>query len=748
MAFRSVGDYWHEFDALYNEDDDCSVLAGLAGPSLSQLPLAPPIGHYAFSAAAAACAPSSGSEKRLVSSYSGYLSPFTNQEAADWDGPEPFGSAPPQPSSPGTTNAWATGGDGGKFEFLWPGGQVLEQDPAPAISHNPAPRILKRPRKQNHSCDPCRAGKRACDLPPKVAIQVQDSKALATPCTMCRMRGAECTVAWLMTRQNSRLDQKRASPRPGSPSSVKTSRRSKSATGKLTANEACILDAVGPVATTSEQVLARQVVLRETCSQRLYLYIDMVDSPLVKSLSQDCIPPCYSSGMKALSDLSSNRHLAPLLHRVLSKFGDCWQIHITSWTSPSASPTPHLFLAVSLLDMFLQQSGFTPSSASSRDTALHETCKWVAIATASQLGVQRQGPADTGATCSQAWDIAFEAWQKAKQLLFENIAATKSFRMALSLLLFGAILPPTGGGDRGSSSIFEEDMAYAQREGLQRLQGLCAEARVHLLGRSKATLQPDVRDLIFEIIGALEWLVAMVHSPAVVTSRTHIPMAIPLFYSKEVEESIIARARADSHSVTAMWDRGISDTIMARVVSHAGSISVLMWRALALLTMAIETLETDEVDYEELYRLYTTMTTLIDIWRSKFGLMNETTAKSLQRSRPDILRSVYFCSMDVDLAILLFYDLVHALETQLLQTETLPSPSPANERLCCALQAGTAYHKNQRLTSAMQISYVALASQGMSSPELPGKSGLKEIIHDIGAHLVSWTMSLSATLWS
>jgi len=411
---------------------------------------------------------------------------------------------------------------------------------------------------------------------------------------------------------------------------------------------------------------------------------------------------------------------------------------------------------VSLLDAFLQQSGFTPSSASSRDTALHETCKWVAIATASQLAVQKRDGAGTGSECPQAWDIAFETWQKAKRLLFENIAATKSFRMALSLLLFGAILPPTG-GNRGT--VFEEDTAYAQREGLQRLQGLCSEARAYLRNCSgaprdstsppggsprpvKTLLQPDVRNLISEIIGGLEWLVTMVHSPAVVTSRTNIPIATPLLCSKEVEESIIARARADSHSVTSMWDRGISDSIMARVVSHAGSISVLVWRVLALLTVVVEGLETDGVDCEELYRLYTTMTTLIDIWRSKFGLINQTNAKSLQQSRPDVLRSVYFCSMDVDLAILLFYDLVHPLETQL---QTLSSPSPAHERLCSSLQAGKAYHKEQRLTSAMQISYVALASQGMSNPGLPGKSGLKEIIQDIGAHPVSSTMPLCAT---
>jgi hypothetical protein len=97
--------------------------------------------------------------------------------------------------------------------------------------------------------------------------------------------------------------------------------------------------------------------------------------------------------------------------------------------------------------------------------------------------------------------------------------------------------------------------------------------------------------------------------------------------------------------------------------------------------------------------------------------------------------------MDVDLAILLFYDLVHPLDTQLLQSQ---ASSPANERLCSALQAGKKYHKEQRLTSAMQISYVALASQGMSSPGLPGKGGLKEIIQDIGAHPVSVTTSLHA----
>jgi hypothetical protein len=61
-------------------------------------------------------------------------------------------------------------------------------------------------RKQNHSCDQCRAAKRACDLPQDVSINGQKPTNI---CTTCKRRGIECTVTWLVDRKSQRHNRKR-----------------------------------------------------------------------------------------------------------------------------------------------------------------------------------------------------------------------------------------------------------------------------------------------------------------------------------------------------------------------------------------------------------------------------------------------------------------------------------------------------------------------------------------------------------
>jgi hypothetical protein len=204
------------------------------------------------------------------------------------------------------------------------------------------------------------------------------------------------------------------------------------------------------------------------------------------------------------------------------------------------------------------------------------------------------------------------------------------------------------------------------------------------------------------------------------------------------EDSIVARAQADTHRVTALWSYPISDNIVARAVSQAGSVAILIWQTLAILTLAFEQLRTDKVQYEELHRYYSAMTNLIDVWESAWGQIDRLEAISLHQSRPNVLHSIYFYSTDVDLAILLFCKLICQLESQLAEQISLSSTSsPARERLWNALKEKSACRRDQRRTSAMQISHLAMASQGMSSPGFQGKSGLKANIKEISAHLVS-----------
>jgi hypothetical protein len=645
-----------------------------------------------------------------------------------------------------------------------PVSQVLADD-HPQLTRGLVPGIRKRARKQNHCCDPCRSAKRACDLPPRGASQ--NHKPLLTACTTCKLRGVECTVTWLASRQSSRQARKGPVTRSWSPSPDRSIKDSEGILRKE-AEAASVLGSLASIA-TAEGDLARQAVLHELCFQRLYLYIDIVDIPLAQCMTRECMPPCYSLGITALGLLGESSYISPYLDPLRSKIDRFWNISVTSSCSEDAAP--QIFLAASLLDALFQVSMPTYSS---RHDSINEAYKWVAIAAASQFTVQEDDLPGTGGSHGRARDIAWVTWQKAKQMVFENIAVTRSFRLALCLLLLGTLLPPTT--PEGSSSVLE-DAAYATREGHQRLQMLCAEARSHCVpdpdlsrdppyrtSRVEAarkphpvqTLPSDVQKNILELIAAVEWLASMSHAAAVVYSRRDI-CAAPRFvhcnrsshwtidimrepvwgYRQEFEDSIIARAQADTYRVTALWGRPISDEIVARAVSQASSIAILIWQTLAIFTLKFEQLRTDKVQYEELHRCYSAMTNLIDVWRSAWGEIDRSAAISLHRSRPNVLRSVYFCSTDVDLAILLFWELICQLESQLAEQISLTSSSsPARERLWNALKEKRACHRDQRRTSAMQISHLAVASQGVSSPGFQGKSGLKANVEDISAHPV------------
>jgi hypothetical protein len=763
MASELVNEYSH--DNAHFSQDDWSLMMGAP---MSQFPLMIPhpmgqgVGYSAGSTAPG------GSEMGPINTFP---APSATNGAADWR--ESFESALQTLASPfahqytnskETVGAW--GGSNTLNTFPAPVSQILEDD-RPQITHGLLPRIRKRARKQNHCCDPCRSAKRACDLPPRSAIQ--NHKPLLTACTTCKVRGVECTVTWLASRQSSRQARKGPVTRSCSPSEDKLITDSQG----ILRNDAEASSVLGSLASiaASEGDLARQAVLREVCFQRLYLYIDIVDMPLAQCMSRECMPPCYFLGITPLGPLGESAYISHYLDPVRSRIDRFWNISVTS--SGSEHAAPQIFLAASVLDALFQLS---MSTYSSRHESINEAYKWVAIAAASQFTVREEKLPGMGRSHGRARDIALATWQKAKQIVFENIAATRSFRLALCLLLFGTLFPPTM--PEGSNVL--EDAAYATREGLQRLQMLCAEARAHCVHDPDMSRHPpyrtsrveaarkshpvqmlpsDVRNDILELIAAVEWLASMFHSAAVVCSRRDT-CTTPCFvycnrsshwtidimreqgatrqHKQGFEDSIVARAQADTHRVTAVWSRPISDDIVARAVSQAGSVAILIWQTLAILTLTFEQLRTDKVQYEELHRYYSAMTNLIDVWESAWGQIDRSAAISLHQSRPNVLRSVYFCSTDVDLAILLFCELNCQLESQLAEQISLSSTSsPARERLWNALKEKSACRRDQRRTSAMQISHLAMASQGMSSPGFQGKSGLKANVEDISAHPVS-----------
>ncbi|KAL4890011.1 hypothetical protein BDV59DRAFT_204816 [Aspergillus ambiguus] len=630
------------------------------------------------------------------------------------------------------------------------------QDSSPKLSRRP------RIRRQNHSCDPCRLAKRACDLPPTVEIQ---GNRPPVPCTMCSLRSADCTVVWLASRKHGRTPTpRRKGPGPLSRPQRQNENENNPAHRQRKSDDLA-RRARGSLNPSAEWQQARRVIAQERCAQQLNLYLDVVDIPVADCLSQKCMPPCYALGIAALIPLSHATDVSSYFDRAQSTIRSCWPIIGAS--SATLSTEPRLFLAVSLLDALFQHHLVLRNDAgvSSRDRAIADAFRWVAIATAAQFTGDDTDPAQPGQSSSRTKDFAIATWQKGREVLFQNIGATGSFRLALSLLLFGAILPPQG---LEQSAAYAEDVAFAHREGARRLQELCAKGRVHLqtdhrripnASRSPSLhpdrqpvdqLPPEVKHNILELLGSIEWLFWMSHS-ATIAMRPH-PGAAPYVdhgYASvkqfglrgpadaitsigehTIEDSIIARAQSRQHTVTTLWCQDVSDDLVDLAVNHAGSIVVLLWRSLALLILVSQDLLAGVAEYADFEQHYAALTTLIGSWRSTFGRITPATISRLDQLPARVRRCVLFCATDGDLAILLFDKLVRQMQDHLEDQASVA----AHARLCATLSSATAYCHEQRLISATHISYLASTNLGVSSPGFQGGRGLKANVQDIGAH--------------
>lgn len=137
------------------------------------------------------------------------------------------------------------------------------------------------------------------------------------------------------------------------------------------------------------------------------------------------------------------------------------------------------------------------------------------------------------------------------------------------------------------------------------------------------------------------------------------------------------------------------------------------------------------------------MGTLADLWRLTFGTVKEAAGLGLQHLGPNLRRAILFCFNDGDLAVLLFCEVVSRLQIDL----ALQPSTQAKERLNVTIQSMSARCKEHRLTSAIQVAFLASKSQRISSPGFQGKGGLKASIQDIAAHPVS-TMGFSCNTHS
>lgn len=619
------------------------------------------------------------------------------------------------------------------------------QEPTALLPRSKTKSTMKSHRRQSHSCDQCRSSKRACDLPLSIGIS---SQIPSISCTTCHVRGLECTVKWLASKKSKLRSKKQIR----SASDLLDGSDSINSTNPgVAANEVQRIGVTRPQSSslsTLELDIARQVTARETCLQQFKLYVHICDT-LLSTCLLDCMPSGYSLGLAALAPLSHSVHINPHFEKANEWVKTCWESTSSSWSATAVAP--RIFLTVSLLDSLFQEKCMEHSRPSaSRDDSINEAYKWVAMATASQYVVDRgQSP-----TKLQSRDLALATRRKAQKAVFNNIAASGSFRHALSLMLFGLVLCPKS--DFGDRDLSEEDTAFAIREGIRRLQTLCARAQECVLG-----LPSDVAANVMELIGAISWLTEMTKAVVIASSNGNISLmnlaqldrnsdvpqiaGLPSQLSgkgassstenerQSIDNSNLSQAKLEESTLMKVRDYKPFDINLEYALGQSGLLGVHLWKSLASLTLAEKSLRTGNFDYEQIHWTYKTTMKHVKMWRATFGTFDDITAVSLGQLPWDIRRKVAFSLNDGDLAVLLFHETAKQLEMSLAQLR----PTPEREWLCDILQRDRLARQEQQLMSAIQLSTMASIYQGVSSPGFQGDSALTISVQNIGAHPVS-----------
>ncbi|KAJ3479353.1 hypothetical protein NLG97_g8343 [Lecanicillium saksenae] len=297
--------------------------------------------------------------------------------------------------------------------------------PIPITSHD-AENVPRR-RKQNRSCDQCRVSKKACDLTPPASSASAQNEAPQT-CGMCRARGIKCTSTW--------LDRKKRTERVAVAKRV--ARMTAQESGK--SKPAPSLELMPLV---SEVALGRPMIAQDVLTRQLDLYVEAFEMPMAQCLIQGGLPPNCSYGLDALIHLRGGGHLNQISYQRDDWNNDSNSAEEEVGGAETVRKAAFLFQATGLLDAIFQTRGVAVSP--NRTTSITEGYKWVAVATAAQYCFSLGDNAGL-----RSRDLAYTSFQRAKDAAFGNMAATQSFRHALSMLLFGIITPPATGEEKST----------------------------------------------------------------------------------------------------------------------------------------------------------------------------------------------------------------------------------------------------------------------------------------------------------
>ena len=617
-------------------------------------------------------------------------------------------------------------------------------------------------RRQYRACDPCRVSKRRCDLSRNAKIR---NGASINPCSLCDARDITCTVQWLVQKsviqEHASADIIAAAAEESLSSNIQPASASphRFITQKP---QSCPL-------LTLQETLSRTAVAQMVCLQKFNLYVDISDTLLSHCLVAGSLPDHYKFGIAAYEELRKISIIAAHVVVVEQWLSSCWSGSETNDKgSLPLAPGPCLFRVVGLLDSFFSSSNAT----SGRDAAITETFKWVAIATAAQLNIEEGGESsETERRKDHNREFAAAARQRAKTMVFMNIAATRSFRLALALVLWGSISPTrecvsSNSTERRSQ---EDDAAFAVCEGVRRLRSLCKQARNIVcqkpedLARQSQSRQYRTAqttdgalphtELLLELLGAVEWLAGIYNSVAIGLSSGRICPFTPqadsmsemveinpacnsshlesldieeaagiylgntaarsVISQPELEASILKRAaQIKDVPFIEQWCNASNEYERENVIHASRSciaVAALIWRYLASFTLAAEAIgnNSEAVLYNKLHSHYTAMNGLIDLWRIIFGRLNDGVASHLQALPRKSWLVIASCVMDTETAILLFRQRVQKLVSYLGEKPFDSGNDEKRDYLRCVLDSTSSACARHGLLGAGQIAVIS-----------------------------------------
>lgn len=607
--------------------------------------------------------------------------------------------------------------------------------------------IRKQPmRRQNRACDSCRLSKKACNL--SVDMNILRGHRVIKSCTTCKIKGLQCTAAWLFKKRAQR-EKKRTKGAILVPNISSTK----------AVESVLVTDACGSLAPSAvEATVSRQIMGETVCLEYFLVYINAFDIPISQCLLQGSLPPQYSQGISAYVPLSTEPPVYEHIHLTNSWIAAHWPMNNSNFVSlMDMVATPHLFYGAYTLDVFFGSRNAPNNSPSrfNRDQAINDAYKWAAVATATQFAKEKtenidgdDKGSDKGTALPNNRDIVSCAWNKARSSVFGSISATTSFRHAMALVLFGMI--PSADYVTGNGTAHDQDSVYAVGEGLRRLLMLCTKARAQLAaddgtntvenlaadnlqGSRGQELRSGVKSNLLELLGAMEWMVSMVNSLTIATSKGNVcPLPIERHHlrnssadgqsldkvhtswpsDREISNLIVSRAKAQPTTVVMYEDLGFEEA-MLQAGRQTTCLTFLIWKFLARFVLATKAItnSTRSCSYETLCQQYKTISSLCALWRNTFGSITSDTILALHQTQS---RNMFaFHANNGNMAILLFHEVVQDLKTRL--CSVLPD-SPA-QLLADTLQYSEASHKKQRLLSAVMISTMISSFNGESDLE-------------------------------